>query len=243
MTKINDKCLLITGTIKPMNVPNLVRNNKEVREQDYYKAIEKWITLGIPIVFCENSNTLSKRIQELLNQSNVNNEYLTFSTQKSSLGKGHGEAEIITFAHQNSNILHSYSSIIKVTGRYFVGNSREIIMNSSVNNEAIIESDLTRNLTWADSRFFIYNHEFYDLFLSRFFDDIDESKKIYFEHILSRAIHLAISKGERWNFLFDSPVYVGVYGTDNTNYKNNILFRTKKKIWHKYKKYTFKKMV
>lgn len=211
----------MTGTVRPGQVPDLKRKEFKVRENDYVQSIHQWTKLGIKIVFCENSNTLSDRIVNVLQNSLIKYEYLSFPTACSHLGKGHGEAEIFKYAFKNSVILAESDYIIKVTGRYFVKNSLDIINKFIEADNLSICANVSSHLQKADSRFFLFRSEFYNNSLYFFFEKLDESNRIFFEHILAKSILNFVSNGSNWAPLFYYPIYKGVYGTLDKKYSNS----------------------
>lgn len=231
------KCILLTATIVPSNVPNLKRTNKEQREEDYIEAIKYYIQYNIPIVFCENSNTRSKVILDLLSKSKIDFEYLTLKTQKSTEGKGKGEAEILSFAFSNSSLVKESTHIIKITGRYRVKYFLEQLKKIKKDT---IYINITQNLTYSDSRFFIINNNFYHNFYSVNFNKIDERKGVFMEHVLLISTLKYISDFNKWSLLNRKNIYAGVYGTDDKTYKNNLFKLFAKNILFGLKKYFFR---
>ncbi len=227
--------ILLTGTIKVSDTPYLKMTDTAQRENEYYISIKKWINLKFPIIFCENSNYHSEKIYSLVKtQSPQNFEYLKFSTSESYLGKGHGEAEIIKFVFNNSELLKKYSIVCKSTGKNYVTNAAEIIekMLSSPFCDNMVTTILKRNLTFADSRFFFFKKDFYHNYLMKNMESIDEHQGIYFEHVLAKSVHYAMSQNQLWSMLPALPFYEGYYGSDGTRYKNFIAKKTMKKIWY-----------
>ena len=53
-----DFCIILTCTINPVGMPDLVRNNPEIRLQDYKKSFNFWINNNFvdKIILIENSN-------------------------------------------------------------------------------------------------------------------------------------------------------------------------------------------
>lgn len=233
-------CLLLTGNIAPQQVPDLKRNGVGERENDYVQAIEKWLTMGYSVVFCENSNYQSQRISQLFENS-PNSEFLQFETQQSHLGKGHGEAEIFEYAFKHSQVLKNHDSwIVKVTGRYFVKNiQRMLTAIETEGNSKLIYTDLSRNLTWADARFFVFRQAFYERYLSFFLSQINEGAGVYFEHILAKAILKSMIDKPNWAFLPEYPLYEGVLGTYNVPLRTNFWRQWKNHVLLSLKKYAF----
>lgn len=232
-----EKCILLTATIAPYNVPDLKRTDSKQRENDYIEALKFYLQFNLPIIFCENSNTKSEIILEILKNSKTKFEYLTFKSRLSIEGKGKGEAEILSYTFLNSTIIKTTTSIIKITGRYKVKNFLDQI--KEINNGSIYVN-LTNNLSYSDSRFFILNNFFYDNYLSLNFKKINEKKGIFMEHALLSSTLNYIADFNKWSLLNQKIIYEGVYGTDNTEYYNSSLKLLIKKLFYRFKIYFFK---
>ncbi|NID11658.1 hypothetical protein [Fibrivirga algicola] len=213
-------CILLTGTIAPTNIPNLKRLDHKEREQDYYKAIEKWMSLNYPVVFIENSGYESKSINSLF-ESRPDCEFVQFVSSVSYLGKGHGEAEIINYGFEMSEILCKSVYIIKSSGRQYISNTTTII-ESIKSSKLFVLCWLKRYLQYADSRFFVAKKDFFTSYLSKEMALIDEKNDIYFEHVLARAVHRSIADGELWLPPIDYPICYGISGTENLKYRTDL---------------------
>lgn len=224
----NKTCILLTGTISPGLVPNLKRVDPLEREKDYYYAIKEWLRLELPLVFVENSNYESELINSLFkNQSEC--EYIRFESKTSYLGKSHGEAEILKYAFDNSDIVKSSKIVIKSSGRQYITNSLRIIDAFHELNVSVM-SWLKQYLQYADSRFFIGNKDFYINYLFTELDLIDETKSVYLEHALARAIHRCIADGKCWSLPSEYPICKGISGTNNVKYENSFFGKIKGNI-------------
>jgi len=227
--------ILLTGTINAPDTPDLKLTNAVLRENEYFKSIKKWLTLEYPIVFCENSNYDSEIINSLVKDLSAGKfEYLKFSTSKSCLGKGHGEAEIIEFAFNNSVLLKKDSIICKSTGKNYVTNASTIINKMSIPPfcDNMVTTILKKSMTFADSRFFFFKKQFYSDYLLKNLQEINEQGGIYFEHILARSVHDAMSQNQQWSMLPELPFYEGYYGSDGTRYNNFVAKKAMKKLWY-----------
>jgi hypothetical protein len=230
-------CLLLTGNIAPVGVPHLERTEVSQRENDYVEALTKWLSLGYPLVFCENSGYNSTKINALF-AGHPHLEKLQFVSSVSTQGKGHGEAEIIAYAFKNSQILQQSDGwIVKVTGRYFVENAVKIIKEVSNDPSVLIVANMENSLRYADSRFFMFRRIFYEKYLSIYMPEIDEMKGVYFEHTLAKSTLKCLSDGFNWRFTQYPPLYVGVYGTKNIPYKNDILRVCKRYVLHQLRRW------
>ena len=217
----NSSCLLLTATINPGTfVPSLKRLDSALRETDYLEAVQSWTQYNIPIVFCENSNTRSQLILQALRDSGVKFEYLCFQSTKSNLGKGNGEFEIFEYAFENSEIIKECMTVVKVTGRYGVKNFTPLF-DHFITEQSFLYLDLKHNLSWADSRFFCFQKEFWTRYLKNNGVFIDENNNVHFETVLAKSALLAVADGKKRDSPKSIPWISGVYGTDNKPYKNN----------------------
>lgn len=230
-------CILLTATIAPHNVPNLKRVDHLQRENDYLEAIKFYSKFKIPIVFCENSNTKSESILNFFKNKKIYFEYFSFESKKSIEGKGKGEAEILSYAFLNSKILRKSKKIVKITGRYKIKNLLKQVNNL---NDNTIYVNLTKSLSYSDSRFFIFNTFFYEHYFSKEFNKIDEINNIFMEHILLKSTLNYIADFNNWSLPKQKIIYEGVYGTNNTSYKKNKIKQLLKEVFYKLKVYLLK---
>jgi hypothetical protein len=226
-------CLFLTASIDPKNTPQVGRSSINIREKDYFNALSQFSKLGFNIVFCENSGYQSQKIFQICKEHNI--EYISFITEESHRGKGHGEKEIFDYALFNSNYLNNAEYIVKITGRIYIKNISKILENLS-KSTFYVSTNLTRNLTWSDSRLIIFKKNFYkDYFKDILENHLDESKGVVFERCLSRACHKVMADGFAWVPLPSYPHYVGYNGSNNQKYQKNIFKRIKYYIYYKIK--------
>lgn len=230
--------IFLTGTIAPMAVPNLKRTNALDREMDYFSSIKKWLSYGIGVTFCENSNYNSEVIENLANDHEVL-EIIKYKSNVSYLGKGHGEIELFEYAMLNSRYLSTSDYIIKVTGRYSIANFEKIYSWLLGTKPFDISVILSRKLKWADSRFFIFTPKFYALYMCKNINRIDESAGVYFEHVLSFSTHSCLANNGRWEILPEIPIIKGFYGSKNTVYRVSLIKRAKYYLYHVVRKFIY----
>lgn len=234
-------CLFLTASIDPKNTPQVGRNSITLREHDYFSALQQFSKLGLAIVFCENSGYHSKKITAFCLQNNI--EYLSFVSKESYKGKGHGEKEIFDYAISNSKYILESDYVIKVTGRLYIKNLSNIIKVLSLKSY-FVSTNLTRNLTWSDSRLIIFKKEFYKDYFKPILElYLDESKGLVFERCLSRACHKVMADGHSWLTLPHYPIYVGHNALNNQNYQKNIFKKIKYLIYYRIKTYVMKQTI
>lgn len=208
-------CILLTSSIDTKGIIFMKRNDSKIREKDYLGALEKWIDLGVaPLVFCENSGYDLTRFRDLFRKSKrIRTEIIQFDGQSfpRGLGKGYGDFQSIIYATKRSEIIKDSEIVIKVSGRYFVENIREII-GSLRKLSFFVVASLSSDLAWADMRVVAFDPGFSE-YLSVFQNVIDDSSGFYSEHALARAITRAVSEGHRWVSFPQRPVIDGYSGT------------------------------
>lgn len=228
--------VFLTGNIDPSgNVPSLKRNKASDRELDYFNSIKEWMKYKIPIVFCENSCFNSTQINRLFEKYDYDCEYLKFKTKVSHLGKGHGEAEIFHHAMKYSKILKESEFLVKCTGRYYVSNFDCYLEQVNTSMSEIIVN-LSHNLSWADSRFFIFKNNFYHNHFFQHSNEVNEEKGLYFEHVLAKATHSRMALGQGWEMLVEYPFFIGIYGSGNKPYSQSFFNKMKFYLFHRLKR-------
>ena len=147
-----DFCLILTCTINPINMPDLVRHDPQIRLEDYKKSFRFWAYNPYvnKIVMIENSNSdlsyfknISKDLttkQIEIISSNSNNTF------KKELGKGYGQYLCLKEVFENSQIIKKTNYFIDITGRHCIKNFKKIIKDICRNNTDIYVN-LTNNLT------------------------------------------------------------------------------------------------
>lgn len=127
------RILLLTGSLRPNNVPYLTLTDPAIRINHYISAIRYYIFSSSfnKIVFVDNTGD-SADLDFLINEASSNNkklEVLSFTGNKYRVehqGKGFGECENIEYALKESSLIESDDLVVKITGRYEVLNINSI---------------------------------------------------------------------------------------------------------------------
>lgn len=226
--------ILLTATISVIDHHFVAIKDKSIREEQYYYAIQFYLEKGFKVVFVDNSNTISDRIIEKFSE-NKNFEYLTFLSEKSDLGKGHGEKEIIDFALNNSKTLRQSDFFVKVTGRLKVLNICEILEKIEWRDN-VTYGNLSRLFSWSDTRLMLLSKQYYLKYLSPCLDKyLEESNGVFFENVSARSIHLFLSEGGRFRFYPTYPIISGFNGSNGKKYDFSIFKRLKYFLFFKFK--------
>lgn len=236
---MNKICLFLTASVNPQNTDGLKRNSVLDRESDYYNALVFYVKHGIPIVFCDNSMFYSEKITALCNLNSNCIEYISFLSKESYLGRGHGEKEIFDYAHKNSEIIKNSEFVVKLTGRLIVYNIDKIIQNL-IKKDFMVSANISRNLSYSDSRFFVYKKEFYlDYFEPMLKKFLSDERRFYFEFCLARGIHNLMAHQNGFILLPFYPKYIGRNGTTDKKYKKAFIKEIKYRIYQRIKIYFF----
>lgn len=237
----NEKiCILLTAAIDPKGVVFMKRSDPLVREKDHIDALTKWIQLPFPVVLCENSGYKLGKIRKIVEESAKKDlEILQFDGQDfpRELGKGYGELNTIKYAIKHSQVIKDSDYVIKINGRYFIKNIEKIVSILLSNKDVYVMADLQKNLTWVDCRVFGFKPSFIDKYLCELQNLLNDSKGIYLEHIMPRAVLRAIADGHKWIPLPIKPIIIGNSGTSDTLYKVSKFSWLKGDVKHRVKNY------
>lgn len=233
---MKDLLIFLTGCINPNGMSFTALQDDNLRKQHYVDSIRFYLgKTDIPILFVENSdNDISYLFRQEIQIGRL--EILTFqgNDYDKKLGKGYGEMLILEHASLFSHFFKSASFIFKITGRYKVLNIGSYI-NRYYDNKNVFDLtvNFTKNLSFVDSRFWGANPSFYKEILIKYKEMINDSKSIYFEHVLCKATHEAIINGYKYSCLYHYPRYAGIYGTDGTTYNDTFRNWIHKEILYK----------
>ncbi len=239
-----DFCIILTCTINPLQMPNLVRSNPEIRFQDYKKSFNFWVNNMFvnKIILIENSNfdlnyfkEIAKKIKnkkiEIIS-SNSNNTY------NKSLGKGYGQYLCLKEIFDKSQIAKNTKYFIDVTGRHCIKNFKAIIQDI-IKNKSDVYINITANLKFADANIYGGTKKFFINYLLPETKETNDSKNKIFENCVANATLKAVSEGMN---LSKTPIYAdidGFIGTNGKKYKQNIIKKIKLYFFRKLKIYFF----
>lgn len=211
--------LLLTASVDPRGCAFTQRADPATRLRDYQDTLSRWIAARhFPrIVLCENSAwdlTAFADQRRAAQDHGVELELLGFDGQDFDrrLGKGYGELGIIAHACDHARLLAGVTTLVKVTGRYVVGNVTPLL-DLLHREPADIVCDLRHHLTEADCRIFAATPAFLREDLLPLRPLADDSRGVFLEHLLARAAHLAMGRGRRWALMPMVPRITGIGGS------------------------------
>ena len=227
-----DFSLILTCTIDPKDMPDLVRSNKETRLNDYKKSFNFWINNSYikKIIFIENSSfdltyfkNLAKNFKDKeieIMSSNSNN---TFDKK---LGKGYGQHLSLKEIFESSNIAKKTEYFVDVGARYCVKNFNAII-NDMHKSQTDIYINITDNLKFADANIYGGTKKFFEEYLVPETGKTNDSINKIYENCVANAVLKAVSDGM---ILSKTPIYAdidGYIGTNGKKYSQNIFKKIK----------------
>lgn len=217
-----DVILLLTWCVDPKGMSFTVLHNVEERIQQYYETLDYYLEkTNLDIVVVEN--TLFNIAEKY--RSNNRIEYLTFDGNNfnKSIGKGFGEALILKYALSNSIFLHREScAIVKITGRLKIVSFIEHLKQlSELKTKNVVLADANWKGDFVYSYFFIANSKFFDNFFLPLVNNINDSKGIYFEHVLMQAIREYKRSGNIFRLLEKKILIDGISGSTGRTYNNS----------------------
>jgi len=218
--------ILLTGTINTYNKGFTSFNDPSQRKADYINTIKYYVgKYSYPIVFVENSdeNVSADFIDEV---EKKRLEILCFSGNNypGEIGKGLGEMRCIEFAINNSSFICETSFVFKITGRYKISNAGDFINFYKKHPDAELIADLTNNFTNSQSCIFGFQPFFAKTFLFKYASILNDSKRIYFEHALAKAVLSAISENIVFYIFRYYPRLYAVSGTTGKPYKKSFIY-------------------
>lgn len=212
--------LLLTSTVTPIGIDS-IGNTKE-RLYEYLTAIEFYINhTDYHIIVVDNSGF------DFYSVMSQTDKFETFSykadTQDSKYGKGYGEAKIIKTAFNEFPSLRNADQVVKITGRHIIRNIETLL--SSCRNINCVYADSDIKVSYPHSYMFAAPPKFYQDYLLKMYEEMDDSKGIHFEHIFAKCIHLWKTAGLKHK-QFMLPIHIiGHPGNSTTEYKRPNIFR------------------
>lgn len=196
--------------------------NTNERFLQYKDTLKKYIKESNfdTFVFCENTgfNMLEDDLIQLANENNKSIEFLSFVADVDSVkrfGKGYGEGECLEYAVQNSVYLQQKSiCFFKVTGRLFIKNINEILLNNQKNENCFYTDGI--NSKSVRTEFFKANVFFFKQNLLTVYKNVNDSENkfleyIYFENLINKKV----------GGMFPYPFIVGNSGSTGNPYINS----------------------
>jgi hypothetical protein len=236
--------LLLTATVDPGACAFTVRADPATRLADYRLALSRWIAARSfsRIVWCESSGWPLADLDDLRTAAAGNGidlQLISFRGQDfdMTLGKGYGELGIISHALAHAPSLRGGEApLVKVTGRYFVANPAPLLALLGRADAPKMVCDLREDLTVADSRIFAASRDIISTYLIPLRSLANDSKQVFFEHLLARAAHAAMGAGLSWALMPMVPRILGVSATRGQRHG----YALSKRLRHRLKRRLFR---
>lgn len=200
-----DTLLFLTACVHPKGMAQTALQDGDVRLRQYLDAIRFYLDeYSYKILVVENTEVdLSPYFQKEIEQGRL--ECMTFDGNSfdRSLGKGYGEGLIINYAFSHSQFIKECKFLIKVSGRHRVLNLASIMKASEWflnKKEDLVVCEINPAKNFARSDCYIASKSFYRRYLNEGLLHCDDSKDVWFEHILYKSIVQACKAG--FQFLY-----------------------------------------
>lgn len=236
---VPDPVVLLTATIDTRDMTFVHRSDISLRLSDYRQSLKQWLkNKDTPkLIFCENSGYELAELVEFCRQNNPYRkeiEFLSFddNTYPREYGKGYGELRIIGHVLANSRLIGPDTFILKVTGRLYCAGFSTIIGRIRTNPRADCYCNMNSDLSRAESYFFGASVSFLTEYLLPKKEKLNDSKGIFFEHILARAVHHSLSEGKVWSIIPGFIDLRGISGTTGKRYTRNLISRLKGRLFY-----------
>lgn len=154
--EIINPVILLTCTVNiQKHVVMTNQTNNSERLQQYLKTINQWKNSELPIIIVENSGYEFKELKDknspyyAPNIEVISYNYTDYDSSiqnilKNTSSKGVHEMYEINWAYNKSQTIKKYSHIVKVTGRYFIPNFQNILINIPNNVDGIRQNNINR---------------------------------------------------------------------------------------------------
>jgi hypothetical protein len=236
--------LLLTATIDPGATPFVARKDPLARLLDYQQSLTAWLSSGSiqKIVLYENSGYDITSLREIAGQfPNHEVEFHSFQGNDAGASKGKGYPELLGIERviAQSSLIQNCRCIAKCTGRLTVANGRKLFrLIDSLGVEPFdIMCMMSKNFTFADSRFFVATPAFVSQYLIPLREIIDDNRGVFFEHALACAAAKALSERKRWLPFPILPDIRGISGTFDVSHRMGGRRRVQEAIFHRLRNY------
>jgi hypothetical protein len=212
---MQDRVIILTGTVTP-NVGLVQRADVKQRLADYRKCIEFYLENStLNLVFAENSGfdpSTSEDFRHFLKNSRFRWESVDPHPDKT---KGKGFQEFYTLDQLlDRGLCGKY--FIKITGRYLVRNTPELIRKL----KAPMHIDLHRKMGVAITGFFGVNADFYRKHFYGKYQEANDDQGRYIEHVVYDVIQNQRLRHEV-DLLPENALYEGVSGSHGNPMSRN----------------------
>ncbi len=237
-----DFCLILTATINPGDMPDLIRKDLNIRLEDYKKSFKFWLEKSNikKIIFIENSNydlSFFKNLADKYKDKEIeilsNNLNSEFDIQ---LGKGYGQYLCLKEIFEISKIAKNSDYFIDVTGRHCVTNFDTILKDIEL-NKSDIYINLSNNLKFSDANIYGGSKEFFVNYIIPESSKTNDLNGKIFENCVANAVLKAVSDGYKLSKTPIYPIIDGFIGTNGKQYRYNFFKRIKLYFFRKLKIY------
>lgn len=217
----NKICILLTACVNPSGMSHTALQDPVVRAKQYRQALDFYIKeTNLPIVFCENTMyDMSVDYKQYIDSGRL--EFLTFdgNNYDKQRGKGYGEAVIMKYAVEHSNLIRNSKYIIKITGRLIVTDIKRISSSPLLCLNNLFRSNIKEK--FISTYLFVARPQLLQKFVNKYQELIweDSPTNDLIEHHWFRALTRDSDLNDTTYVpFFQIPKVAGVSGTTGERY-------------------------
>ena len=222
--------MLLTACVNPAGMAQTALQDAGVRLRQYVEAIRFYLDkYPFHILVVENTGVdLSPYFPDSVSEGRI--ECLTFNGNSfdRSLGKGYGEGLILNYAFTHSVMVGKFDYVMKVSGRHKVLNLNSIMAASEIfldGNPRLIVCEAIPGKRFARSDCYIASRSFYEQYLNSDLRRCNDSRGVWFEHVLYDSICRACDDGYQFLQMPLALDQQGVSGTSGNEIKRTRMRR------------------
>lgn len=211
----------MTACVNPSGMSHTALQDPVVRAKQYRQALDFYIKeTNLPIVFCENTMyDMSVDYKQYIDSGRL--EFLTFdgNNYDKQRGKGYGEAVIMKYAVEHSNLIRNSKYIIKITGRLIVTDIKRISSSPLLCLNNLFRSNIKEK--FISTYLFVARPQLLQKFVNKYQELIweDSPANDLIEHHWFRALTRDSDLNDTTYVpFFQIPKVAGVSGTTGERY-------------------------
>jgi hypothetical protein len=209
--------ILLTATVTPSFFADVALRDPGARLAQYQESLAWWIssshTLGVDLAIAENSgSSLASWVPPSVTAISLPQQ------AESARGKGIGEVEMLLSAAAREEVKWGDRPWIgKCTGRLTLRNPSEVTPRQDLSDD-FVSCRINGTLDQVDARLVFASPQIWTNYLLSQTADMNDSQGVYFEHVLARGLHRAMSEGVAFVPFSRVPRFLGTSGTSGLRY-------------------------
>lgn len=219
-----NKVVLLTAAAYPGDARHTLNRNSADRLREYSSALRYYAEQRphCDFVICDSTGyNFAPIVNALPGGGRFEALYFDGADTAAQKGKGCAELDLIAFAMRHSTLIQRADQVLKITGRYTLRNIKSIVDALAPECSGVVYGHWRQNLSWFDSRVFCFPPAFFSDCVIPRRPMVNDYSSVYFEQVLSLAVHEYMSRGGRWGLFRHTPVLAGRGGTRGNSFASS----------------------